>query len=269
MATISPAEAVEAIRDFGVEFRPFGDDWSRQTTAGGFDPVGVAHHHTAGSRAVLTPGSLSQKATLRLLRIGRSDLDGPLCHFAPTFVGNGKRVVYGIGWGNTNHAGTIGRDVAAQLRRGRFTGDVRGPETIDGNALLYGLEYLHPGDGTGWPDELLDAGHRTAAALCQAHGWSPASWSGSQAEHRELTTRKIDRSWVKNGDGMRIAVQSLAAQEPADDLLDEWTRPASVQQVIDALRTQAVAFQSGGRPRKARACRTEARHLVDLFPVKE
>jgi hypothetical protein len=63
-------------------------------------------------------------------------------------------------------------------------------EDHDGNPDLYGFEYMHPGDDTTWPDELLDVGARAGAAICDAHGWKPSS----NLEHFEWTDSKVDRS---------------------------------------------------------------------------
>lgn len=267
MTRVAAATVVEAIKDWGVTFRPYGSDWYTQTTAGGWDPEAIAHHHTGGT-GVLEHGhdgqiGPRQESMLKLLRVGRPDLDGPLCHLAPVFVGKGKRVVYGIGWGNTNHAGYIRTQVAAKLRRGTFTGEGGGAETVDGNSILYGLEYLHPGDSTPWPDELLETGHRVAAAICDAHGWTRLNWPGSNAEHRELTTRKVDRSWSKSGDGMRARIAELAASntgEPAG-----WTRSPDIESAIRSLTLAADKKQVAGRPRQAAALRETIRELKSSF----
>lgn len=272
--TARPTDLVEAIQDWGVEFRPYpfsSQPWYDFTTPGGWDPQGVAHHHTGGPLALCQGSTLnsSKAAMLRLLRIGR-DLDGngtpdgPLCHFAPTFMGTGKRVVYGIGFGNTNHAGMIAANVAAAIRTGTYRGAAPGPDAVDGNSILYGLEYLHPGTTALWPDELLDAGHRTAAAICEAEGWSPGAWAGSQAEHREITRRKVDRSWVGWGTGLRAAVADLAASKPTEP--DGWERTPAVAESIQLLRTEGKRFHDLGFPRRARVCRTTARDLSEKFP---
>jgi hypothetical protein len=270
VSRISAAAAAEALRDWGVDFRPWGAGWADRTTAGGWDPIGIAHHHTAGSGVLAhDSGKLgaSQRSMLDLLTRGRPDLDGPLCHLAPTFLGKGKKAaVFGIGWGNCNHAGFIDNDVARALRAGSFAGGGRGgPETVDGNSILYGLEYLHPGDGTPWPEELLEAGHRAAAALCEAHGWKPGNWAGSNAEHRELTTRKIDRSWSGAGDGMRKQIEALArgdVREPAP-----WVRTADVQAAIRSLVAAADDKARVGRKRQAAALRSYANDLRVRFPA--
>ena len=268
MSRITPADAVEALKDWGVDFQPWGDNWSQQTTAGGWDPIGITHHHTGGSGVLAHDhGSLgsSQRSMLNLLRVGRSDLDGPLCHLAPTFLGAGKKArVFGIGWGNCNHAGYIDNDVARALRAGSYSGGLRGgSETTDGNSILYGFEYLHPGDSTPWPDELLEAGHRASAAISEAHGWAPAHWAGSNAEHRELTTRKVDRSWTGWGDGMRRQIKLLAEQgkDPAP-----WGRSAAIERALEELRSAATAKARRGARRQAAALREFVSEISDKFP---
>lgn len=269
MSIISPDAAIEAMKDFGVDVRPYPFDsrpWYNFTTAGGWNPIGIIHHHTTGTRSLLTPGSDTQKAMLRLLRIGRSDLDGPLCHFAPTFNGAGKKsIVYAIGWDNVNHSGLMARNVYDALRAGAYTGERPGADAVDGNTVTYGIEYLHPGDATPWPDELLDAGHTAAAALCDAHGWDGSQRPGSNCEHREATSRKVDRSWSGWGDGMRAAVaRAKPMTQPSEP--DGWLRPERVTDSIKLLRAQARAYEARGAVRKADVCREEARHLLAKFP---
>jgi len=265
------AQTLDALRDWGVPvkaYQPDGTAWWRHTTAGGWAPIGVMHHHTAGSRKVLTDAT-SQAAMLRLLRVGtaaassrmaardtadeeiasavaehltagalachdaqdigggrRVGLPGPLCHLAPAMVpGTDQARVWLIGWGNTNHAGLGSARVADLIARGEYQGQAPGPDAVDGNTLLWGLEYLHPGDSTPWPDALLDVGHRAACALSEACGWSRPAWPGSQLEHREWTTRKIDRSWT--GD-VRAAVHAIAEGDTValtkDDADTVWER---------------------------------------------
>lgn len=267
---VTPRQLEVAIKDWGVEFRPYpysDAHWASATTAGGWAPIGIMHHHTAGSAALLEPGwNPSKAAMLRLLRIGHDELDGPLCHFAPMFAGKGKRVVYGIGWGNCNHAGEGRAEVARRVRNGSFSGGVTGADTVDGNPLFWGLEYMHPGTSAPWPDELLDSGHRVACAISEASGWSRKAWPGSQAEHKEWSGRKIDRSWSGAGDGMRRAIATLAsgAQDPE---VDGWVRNAPVQDVIASLRKAAEFKEGVGRKHQAEALLEHARELRRQFPV--
>lgn len=269
--TARAAELVAAMKDFQLDVRPYPWDdrpWSAFTTAGGWDPQGVLHHHTGGSTALLAKGmNDSKKAMLRLLRIGRggaNPLDGPLCHVAPTFMQTGQHVVYLIGVGNVNHAGLGGRNVATAIKAGTYGGASSDGDKVDGNAMLYGLEYLHPGTSAPWPDELLEAGHRAAAAFCQAEGWTPSHWAGSNAEHREWTHRKVDRSWSGHGDVMRQRIAALSREQVEQD--DGWFRTEPIRDSIALLRKQAAAFQSRGLIRRAATLRREANHLADAFP---
>lgn len=214
MSYRTPQELVEAFRDWHVPVRayePDGRPWYSHTTNGGWDPHGVLHHHTAGSSRLLH-SNLSRRAMLRILRNGYSGLPGPLCHFSPAMDGDGRAVLWLVGWGNANHAGLGDPVNLAQLSAGNYRGRRPTQSSRDGNGALYGLEYMHPGDSTRWPDELLEVGHLAGAAINDAHGWDPVSGSRSHLDHREWTPRKIDRSW--HGD-VRQAVRELQQAGPA------------------------------------------------------
>jgi len=204
---VTPAQLVAALKDWGVTVRayePDGKSWYSHTTPGGWDPQGVMHHHTTGSAKLLTTAA-TQEQMLKLLRNGRSDVPGPLCHLAPAMVpGTGDALVWLIGWGNVNNAGMGSSKTLDLVRAGKYAGQAPGADDTDGNPYFWGFEYLHPGDSTPWPDALLEAGHRAACAICEAQGWSVSSWPGSNVEHREWTRRKIDRSWT--GD-LRAAIR--------------------------------------------------------------
>jgi hypothetical protein len=199
MAAVTPADLAQALADWGCDptpFEPDGKPWSSHTTPGEWHPAGVLHHHTTGPAKILTDRS-TITATLRLLRSGRPGLPGPLCHLAPAMVpGEHDARVWLIGWGNCNHAGLGDQRVVDHVRAGDYAGRPGTAEDADGNPTFWGLEYLHPGDATAWPDELLDVGHRAACAIAEAQGWDPKSWPGRMAEHRDFTDRKIDRSWT-------------------------------------------------------------------------
>ena len=198
MSAQAAARMVEALEDWGCHVRayePDGRDWWRHTTPGEWRPEGVMHHHTTGTAKILTD-KLTQEVTLNLLRKGRPGLPGPLCHGAPAMVpATGTARVWLIGWGNVNHAGAGSSRVLGQVKAGTYAGREPGPDDTDGNPWFWGLEYLHPGDATTWPDALLEQGHRAACALGDFSGWDRSTWPGRQAEHREWTSRKIDRSW--------------------------------------------------------------------------
>jgi len=71
-STVTPGAVVTALKDWGCTVRPYQPDgaaWYGHTTPGTFAPVGIMHHHTAGSAALLT-SEASIAAMLRLLRVG-------------------------------------------------------------------------------------------------------------------------------------------------------------------------------------------------------
>jgi hypothetical protein len=154
----------------------------------------------------------------RLLWVGRitadpaTTLHGPLCHGNVSMVGDTDRArVWLIGYGIANHAGKGSSRTLARVRAGTYAGQAPGPDDTDGNPRYFGLEYSHPGDGTTpWPDALLDCGHRAHCAYAEAAGWPRHEWPGRGVEHREWTTRKIDRRWP--GD-LRAAIARVSEEK--------------------------------------------------------
>lgn len=234
---VTPAQLVTALQDWGVTvkaYEPDGKPWHSHTTPGGWSPVGVMHHHTAGSSKLLTDAA-TVEAMLRLLRVGRTDAPGPLCHLAPAMIpGTGDARVWLLGWGNVNHGGMGSSRTLNAVKGGKYAGAAPGADDVDTNPWYWGLEYLHPGTSLAWPAALLEAGHRAACAICEAQGWSAPSWPGSNVEHRESTTRKIDRSW--SGD-LRKAIRDTIEEGkmPTVDLT-----PAAVKAIAEALAKYRV-----------------------------
>lgn len=252
-------------------YEPDGKAWHSWTTPGGWSPIGVMLHHTGGSAKVLTEEA-SQAGMLRLLRVGRTAVTrstpelptaeaaaieehlaagftgcghdhpaalgaavpGPLCHFAPAMIpGKDAARLWAIGWGNVNHAGMGASSTLSRARVGEYAGQTPGADDTDGNPWWWGLEHLHPGTTSTWPDPLLEVGHRTACALCEVSGWSPPSWPGSCVEHKEWTRRKIDRSWT--GD-LRDAIRRVQENPmPTVDLT-----AASIEKVAEAVAKYRV-----------------------------
>lgn len=262
MSYRTPQELVEAFRDWHVPVRayePDGRPWYSHTTSGGWNARGVLHHHTAGSGRLLT-SDLSRRAMLRILRNGYSGLPGPLCHFAPAMDGNGRAVLWLVGWANVNHAGLGDPTNLAQLKAGNYRGRRPTQSTVDGNSSLYGLEYMHPGDATRWPDELLEVGHLAGAAINDAHGWEPVKGSRSHLDHREWTPRKIDRSW--HGD-VRQAVLELQQAGPAGSegtmsWSDRLPRVGDARQADGSHKTMQARWMLGQTWNRAGAARTAA-----------
>lgn len=126
---------------------------------------GIMWHHTA------TPASAKgDYPSLRVVRDGRKDLPGPLCH-----LGVGRDGTwYVVAAGAANHAGT---------------GSYKGIGTNNGNVTLIGIEVEHPGvSGHPWPGEQLESLRRGSGALAKAYKISHSKVIG----HKEWTSRKID-----------------------------------------------------------------------------
>lgn len=208
MSVVKPHIILEAIHDWGVITKEH-NNWPALTSPGGWDPKGVLHHHTGIARNGLSLPDYVQ-ANVRVLSQGRPDLDPPLCHFAPAPDG----VLHCIGWANCNHAGPGDPRVIEKIIKETYKGKRGTLVSHDGNPDLYGLEYMSPGTSFGkhqWPDEMIECGARTAAAICQAHGWG----GGSNLEHGEFTTRKADRNiGVSGNENVRPRVALLLAKGP-------------------------------------------------------
>jgi hypothetical protein len=152
--------------------------WAEVNRPGPWDPEGVAVHHTGPWSTVA--------GMLNLLREGRSDLPGPLCHAA----GRPSGIVDLVGWHDTNHAGSNDPAVLAAVKAGKVPPAPRsGHDTADGNARLYGIELIHSGSSSDpWPAAQVEAAVRYCAALCRLHGWN----ANHVVFHKGLTTRKVD-----------------------------------------------------------------------------
>jgi hypothetical protein len=222
VSVISPTTFLTALRDHGVHVIE-ADGWAKHTSAGGWNPRGVMHHHTAGNALLLTDRS-TQEAMRRILWSGRPGLPGPLSHLGLAWQPwNNRAVAHTTGWGNCNHAGLGDGRVLRQVIEDRYDGMLGTREDTDGNPHFYGWEYMHPGDGTPWPDELVEIGARCGAAVCEAHGWT----ARSNLEHREWASRrKIDRSGKHD---IRAEVARLLA---GDDMA---LSPEDIEKVADAV----------------------------------
>ncbi len=164
-------------------------DHHRPSTTGPFgDMHGILNHHTGPFSSV--------KGILATLWEGRSDLPGPLCHVSTAPDGR----LFLVGWnGRANHAGLGARNVDAALLV-EAQPPAPGPDAVDGNAVLYGNEVMHPGNDRRYPDAQIEAAVRFNAAVCEHHGWT----ANSALMHREWTRRKPDMSWRNPHAGPRF-----------------------------------------------------------------
>lgn len=192
---MTAAELLDSLARWQVEVvkvRRGGVSWRanhRPRSTGGFgDMHGILNHHTGPFSTV--------KGMVTVLWEGRSDLPGPLCHVSTAPDGR----LFLIGWnGRTNHAGLGGRNVDEALLV-EDEPPAPGRDAVDGNAVLYGNEVMHPGDRSPYPEAQIEAAVRFNAAVCEHHGWT----ANSALMHREWTTRKPDMSWRRPHTGVQF-----------------------------------------------------------------
>jgi hypothetical protein len=172
-----------------------------QSTGAYGDMHGILNHHTGPFSTV--------HGMVGLLWNGRSDLPGPLCHVST--APNGR--LFLIGWGGrTNHAGLGGRNVMLALND---ESDPPPPDAdaVDGNAILYGNEVMHPGDASPYPAAQIEAAVRFNAAVCEHHGWT----ANSALMHREWTKRKTDMSFRNPNPGKHFREEVARALDAGPD----------------------------------------------------
>lgn len=175
MSLRTPDQYVAALKAEGLSLTAH-PAWTEVNRPGPWNPHGVIIHHTGPYTSVAQ--------MIDMLRHGRSDLPGPLCHAG----GRPSGVIDLIGWHDANHAGMGSQNVLDAVFADREP-PAPGPDNVDGNSAFYGLELIHPGDGkTPWPDKQVEGAVRYAAALCRLHGWD----ENSVIFHRGWTTRKVD-----------------------------------------------------------------------------
>lgn len=153
--------------------------WSNVDRPGPWEPRGVMVHHTGPPVDVET--------MLGILRRGRPDLPGPLCHAG----GRPNGIIDLVGWFDANHAGAGDpRVLEAVILDDRPPPAPRpGADKVDGNMAFYGLELIHAGHPRApFPDAQVEAAVRYCAALCRAHRWT----ANSVIYHKGWTTRKVD-----------------------------------------------------------------------------
>lgn len=136
----------------------------------------VAHHTATGT-------NWSDLALDRLLRVGRTDLPGPLCHIHLTRTGQCRLIAAGM----ANHAG-----------KGSWKGH-------SGNAIAVGIEAANNGLGEYWPQAQIDAYDRASAAILKHIGRDSTYLCG----HREWAPmRKVDPTGIAMP-AMRTKVQAI------------------------------------------------------------
>lgn len=190
VAVMTPDQRLAAFRAEGlpiVEVRNWRTNDRAPVTGLAAGPKhGTLNHHTGGE----TSNPLAYASGL--LYDGRSDLPGPLCHEG---LDVDRGVIYMIGSGRTNHAGSGDPDTLNLILADAMPLDreVRPDQSsgVDGNSNLYGLEMMYSGSRAlprvGWVAMV-----KWNAAYLRFHGWT----AGSAAGHREWTNQKPDPGMV-------------------------------------------------------------------------
>ncbi len=155
---------------------------------------------------------------------------------------NGR--AYLIGTGPMNHFGTGNSSVLNKTKQDQPPpGNAGSSGDMSGNQNYCGTECQHPGDGTAWPQKLLDVTFAINAAEFMQWGYS----HNRAIMHREWTNRKIDMSW--QGD-LRGNVKKYMSGEPTpppdtgDDDLP--LNDADKKWIQDAIRGQLNAYFANG-----------------------
>ena len=196
--------------------------WQTHVRPGGFEPVGIIIHHTAG------------KNDLSTVINGRSDLPGPLSNLY--FDRDGDFPVTLVSAGRCNHAGAGASLVLDEARDGKAAGPDAAARNLsdgpNGNFFFYGFEAENLGDGVQpWPAEQYSSMVAAAAAICRSHGWS----AGHVIGHREWTRRKIDPRGFSMG-AFRADVQSRITNHPLEDDVLTTEQAATLQLAFEQAR---------------------------------
>lgn len=197
------AEIIAAYDKWHVPYKVYPGAGDRGRPGGITDAHGITEHHTGG-------GSASSSYLYFLFVTGRPDegIPGPLCNEATDAGGT----VWIGAVGRANHAGSgssVTRDhILAEDYNGYAAELKPGPDSINGNSIYYGNEWIY--SGTKPPTAAqYRAAALAAAARCDAHGWSALS----ALAHREHTRRKDDPFAVKMN-AFRSEVRRLLAAGP-------------------------------------------------------
>ncbi len=202
----------------------------RPASTGGLNPVGVLCHHTA------TAATSSVAAVLSLLVHGRSDLPGPLCHFALGRDGT----VYVVASGRANHAGEA-----------KASGSVA---SGDGNELYWGIEAMNNGVGELWPDAQYKAYVLLCAVLSKE--FTHNSFMSVRGHKETSVTGKIDPLFDMTVFRNRVNNQMMSLHVVTP------TRPTRGKNVDAAIEALQKARGKGVRAKQIQAA------LVALKAIK-
>jgi hypothetical protein len=180
-ASTSYPEQVKLLRSWGftVKEQPGCYGRSNGTSWHGGDRAGQVNHHYV---CPLAPPANPQPFVDSLT-------NGKTVNWVIDAAG----VIYLCGTGPMNHAGKGDSSVLARIKAGQAPTGWHPPKNdYTGNQDLDGVELLHPGDSSPYPDAMIDATVALNASRCIVLGQSP----NTSIMHGEHTNRKIDMSWL-------------------------------------------------------------------------
>jgi len=219
MATPMTAAQYEAqLKKWGLSAKAYRSNWKTHNrtkatgkTFGGVN--GVMLHHTG-----------SDADNPALLYNGYSSLPGPLCH-----AGNdSKGLIWHIGWGYANHAGSGDQDVLNAVIAENYGANppTDNQTNADGNKRFYGMEVMYSGSH-GMTKAQYNTMIRWAAAICDFHGWTAKSVIG----HGEWQPGKWDPGYAPGR-----MMDMNAVRNDIQDLLDKGPNSTPEKPVNDVVK---------------------------------
>lgn len=189
----------QVLRDAGLKVAET-DGWADRGRREMGTVRGVMCHHTGST------GAVGNMPTLNVLKVGRSDLPGPLAQ-----LGLGRDgTYYVVAAGRCNHAGA---------------GEWRGQ--TNGNSNFIGIEAENGGRKTdGWPDVQMDAYRRGVAAILR-HIDAEAEMCCGHREYALPPGRKDDPLFDMNAfrDAVRDILRGVAPLRPLIPPVDSNGKP--------------------------------------------
>lgn len=138
---------------------------------------GILCHHTVGPQG-------SNKPSYDMCKDGRSDLEGPLCHY---LLGR-DATIYVMAAGRANHAGA-------------------GVSDIHTNDYAIGIEVENDGTGEKWSDWLMDCYAKLCNEICKEYDipnkevWGHKEHAPDRKEDPSFDMKKFRKTVKKNGNG--------------------------------------------------------------------
>jgi hypothetical protein len=186
MAPVSHTAFIDGLRHYNVRYREYNYDgipWYRHARPRDWTPSGITVHDSV-------TGGMSAAEAARFCWYGKTGVPGPLY-----LVLVENDTAHLIGWGPSNNTGMCNAERWRMTRDGKMPLDreLGAPAPDDygqANSSQYGVALVTAVSATNETE--VRTAQRVCAAICRAHGWSPAGGAGSLIGHREITRRKGD-----------------------------------------------------------------------------